>query len=93
MAHLVYKLSDVMNCRVCGMRQDDPPWGFSQEDPAYLICPCCGVEFGYEDCTSAGINQYRDRWLAGGAEWFEPKCKPVDWDLETQLEGIPARFR
>jgi len=50
------------------------------------------VEFGYEDCTATAAKNYRQGWVEKGAEWFEPKLKPDDWDLQKQLEAIPNGF-
>lgn len=57
-------------CRVCGYESDVPPWG---EDglPLFDICPCCGVEWGYEDALPAGVKQYRENWISRGAPWFD----------------------
>jgi hypothetical protein len=55
-------------CRVCGLIQDDPPWGNDNNTPSFNICSCCGVEFGYEDATLNAIKNYRTTWLANGAE-------------------------
>lgn len=79
-------------CRVCGFLQDELPWGESEDLPTFNICPCCGVEFGYEDATLYGIRRYRKLWLSGGAKWFNPKLQPKDWTLELQLKGIPTRY-
>ena len=38
-------------CRICGYRLGFEPWGDDEKTPNYEICPCCGVEFGNEDCT------------------------------------------
>jgi hypothetical protein len=82
-------------CRVCGFRQPDPPWGDDGKTPMFLICSCCGVEFGYEDAAPAGIRRYRDRWLnqPGGPAWWKAKEQPDDWDLQKQLAEIPDEFR
>lgn len=60
-------------CRVCGCVLDAPPWGDDGSTASFDICPCCGVEFGYEATTLAGIGEFRREWLAGGAKWFSPK--------------------
>ena len=81
------------NCRVCGLNQGFEPWEDDGESPTYAICSCCGVEFGYEDCTSFATKKYRDEWLKNGAKWFSPKDKPNDWSLDKQLQGIPDEFK
>ena len=50
------------NCRVCGYYIDDLPWGKEDNCPTYEICPCCGVEFGNEDCTKESTKQYREKF-------------------------------
>ena len=79
-------------CRVCGVMLGYAPWGVDGDTPDYSICPCCGVEFGYEDSLPSGVRAFRSRWIAAGTPWFEPALKPVDWDLDRQLELIPQQF-
>ncbi len=76
-------------CRVCGNPQADPPWGEDNQSPTYEICDCCGVEFGYGDCTPKAIKVFRDRWLVTGGNWKYPKYKPDNWSLEEQMKNIP----
>lgn len=80
-------------CRICGFVNDDITW----EDgiyPSYNICPCCGVEFGYEDSDLVSIKNYRDNWLSGGANWFRDiGLKRENWDLLSQLNNIPEVYR
>jgi CRISPR/Cas system-associated protein Cas10 (large subunit of type III CRISPR-Cas system) len=79
-------------CRVCGREFtiDNAPWN-DDEMPSHEICPCCGVQFGYEDDIYAGVNDYRNQWLNGGAKWFSPGLRPKDWILEAQLKNISER--
>jgi len=38
-------------CPICGFPDlDEPPYDSDGENPSFDICPCCGIEFGYEDC-------------------------------------------
>jgi len=80
-------------CRVCGLIQDEEPWGENGENPNFAICGCCGTEFGYEDCTRESVKANRKRWLVAGANWWALKEKPQDWDIEKQLQNIPASFK
>jgi hypothetical protein len=82
-----------MSCRVCGLLQGDPPWGEDGSSPTFNICPCCGVEFGYEDSLVKGVHLYREAWLKKGAPWQKPKNRPQDWDLEAQLSQVPGEFK
>lgn len=85
--------TDVHRCRVCGLYNEEPPWGPDGSSPLYVFCPCCGVESGYGDCSLIGARNHRERWIARGAPWFEPKEKPASWDLAEQLEHVPEDFR
>ena len=80
-------------CRVCGLKQNEPQWGIDEQTPTYNICDCCGVEFGYEDCTLIGIKSYRKKWLDGGAKWNCKKCQPNSWSLNEQLANIPKQYQ
>ena len=80
------------NCRVCGYFINDLPWGKDGNCPTYEICPCCGVEFGNEDCTKESTKQYREKWINEGAKWFEPEEKPLKWNKEEQFVNIPQEF-
>lgn len=77
-------------CRVCGLLQDQPPWGDDGLTPSFNICPCCGAEFGYHDATMKAIKTHRTKWLSTGAKWFVPNKKPNGWSLEKQLKQIQA---
>lgn len=85
--------SDIYNCRVCGLRLDDPPWSHDGCTPLYDYCPCCGVEFGYQDATPPGARRYREEWLNDGAIWSEPSEMPTDWNRVAQFGRIPDEFR
>jgi len=80
-------------CRVCGLQQDDLPWGENGYTPSFNICDCCGTEFGYQDATIKAIKKSREKWLNQGAKWFEQKSKPKTWVLEEQFRQIPAPFQ
>jgi hypothetical protein len=79
-------------CTVCGKMQDDLPWGEDGKCPNYDICDCCGVEFGYGDCTLKAIRASRERWLANGGKWRYPEEKPANWSLEMQMKNIPKEY-
>jgi hypothetical protein len=83
----------LFHCRVCGLRQADPPWGDDGRTPNFQICDCCGVEFGYEDVSPASVKSARSTWLAKGAPWFNPKARPLIWDVGKQMEAIPEAFK
>jgi hypothetical protein len=85
--------NNLYNCRVCGLRLDDPPWGDDGRTPLYEYCPCCGVEFGYQDSSPLGAKSYREKWVNDGAKWSEPAEMPPNWGLVAQLEQVPEEFR
>jgi hypothetical protein len=85
--------SDLYRCRACGWLLNEPPWGIDGHSPNFDYCPCCGVEFGYQDATPAGARKYREEWLKRGAPWNIPAEKPSGWVLEEQLKEVPAKFR
>lgn len=85
--------NDIYNCRVCGLCLDDPPWGHDGRCPSYEYCPCCGVEFGYQDANASGACNYRQKWLDDGAKWAEPAQRPPDWNPDAQIEHVPKEFR
>ena len=85
--------NDKNHCRVCGYLLEDPPWGDTGTNPSFEICPCCGVEFGYEDCTLDAIRAYRKKWLDAGAEWFDADERPDNWNVEAQIGLIPVRYK
>jgi hypothetical protein len=80
------------HCYVCGAPAEDPPWGEDGRTPQFEICPCCGCEHGYEDCTVAGIERLRAEWQSAGGVWREPKFKPANLSLEQQLAQIPGQL-
>lgn len=81
--------TEINFCPVCGYPLGDyNPWGDDGNTPTYNICPCCGVEWGNEDYTPESRMEYRNKWIAGGAKWFDPQKKPANWNLEEQLKNI-----
>lgn len=83
---------DIRHCRVCGFREDPPPWGEDGLSATFNLCTRCGVEFGYEDASLNGIRRYREEWIKHETPWFRPECKPEGWRLEEQLTSIPEGF-
>ncbi len=69
-------------CRICGLYIEDKPWGEDGLFPTYEVCPCCGVEFGYEDCTVESVLDYRERCITNGTKWSNLNQNPVDWILK-----------
>ena len=74
-------------CPVCG-------YGLSYRPADYHICPCCGTEFGYDD-VGTSVEELRQRWVAGGANWWSPvDPKPHRWNpfLQMALTVIPTSY-
>lgn len=70
-------------CPVCGFALAYPPDDF-------VICPSCGVEFGYET-AGRSFAELRREWVTTGARWasrVDPK--PKNWNPWLQL--IQAGF-
>lgn len=79
-----------MACHVCGYELDDPPWGPDGLSASFHICACCGLEFGYEDCSESGVIAHRERWKNSGYRWFGPRDRPPGWDPQDQMKNIPT---
>ena len=73
-------------CPVCGYPAlDEPPYDDSG-CPTYVICPCCGNEFGYDD-TSVAHVELRKKWIKKGMPWWSKRINPPDkWDPTQQLK-------
>jgi hypothetical protein len=82
-----------LRCRICGLKQESPPWGEDGRTPLFEHCPCCGVEWGYQDATPVGARRYRERWLKNGASWDNPAQRSPDWNLEDQMKHVAELFR
>jgi hypothetical protein len=80
-------------CRVCGYQpHGEPPYdaeGYGSQE----ICPCCGVQWGYQDSLPSAARRFREVWLARGAPWRMPEFRPPDWDLTEQLSPVPEAYR
>jgi len=83
----------LMHCRVCGLKQEEPPWGEDGKSPTYDYCACCGVEFGYGDAMVDACRRWRKKWIEGGAKWSEPDKMPSKWSFHEQIREVPRIFR
>tara|TARA_R110002124_G_scaffold89513_2_gene228779 strand:- start:2240 stop:2509 length:270 start_codon:yes stop_codon:yes gene_type:complete len=83
----------IHNCRICGFSLEEPPWGYDGKTPLYEFCPCCGVEFGYQDSSLEGVKRFREQWIENGMQWDEVKQKPDNWNPLEQFKNIPPEFR
>lgn len=72
-------------CPVCGFGLDYPP-----ED--FVICPSCGVEFGYET-PGRSYYQLRQEWVQGGAHWSSRVIpEPAKWNPYLQMISQHLRY-
>ena len=79
-------------CPVCGYDNlSDVPYDVFG-CPTYVICPCCGFEFGFDDESERqSFEEYRKRWIAEGFPFFNNKRKLRSWNhstMEKQLENV-----
>lgn len=73
------------DCPVCGYGGLSRPAYNEGGSASFEICPCCGVQFGYQDCgfPHAALRRI---WLSAGATWqSEVTRPPVKWDALEQL--------
>lgn len=76
-------------CHVCGFPElEDPPWGLQGNSSSHNICSCCGLQFGYHDCQLTAYEQNKKNWIDSGASWFDIELKPLNWNLDEQLNNI-----
>jgi len=67
------------SCPVCGYDN------LSHPPRDYMICPCCGTEFGNDD-FELSHNELRKEWILDGARWFSDHTPPPPgWNPTTQL--------
>jgi hypothetical protein len=79
-------------CAVCRYGDLGEPL-YVEGRPTWLICPCCGTQFGYEDAI-ANHNERRGRWIGEGMKWWSRYNRPPpDWNPLKQLAGLTLRGR
>jgi hypothetical protein len=61
-------------CPVCGYILSFAPWEDTSSSDE--ICPCCGIQFGYDDAAGGDINkrhliykEWRKCWIEEGMPW------------------------
>ena len=80
-------------CPVCGyVDLDFSPYD-NHGSPSFEICPCCGVEFGYDD-FSISHESLREKWVCNGFKWFSKHNKPPQgWNPIKQLEEASLKVK
>ncbi len=85
---------NTFSCPVCGFEGlPNPPYNKAGECPSFGICPCCGTQFGYDDCGRSHA-ELRRAWLQNGAYWYSTATPPpAGWDSVEQLRraGLAER--
>lgn len=82
-------------CPACGFYLDFMPW--ENLLPSDEICPCCGIQFGYDDAAGGDINkrsliykEWKKRWINEGMLWKSKGMEqPESWDPIEQLKNLP----
>lgn len=80
-------------CRVCWYKNSTKPWWDDNKTPTFDICPCCWVEFWYEDNNFISVILYRNKWINAGCIWFDINLKPNNWDFNIQKLNISDNFK
>jgi len=77
-----------VTCPVCGYRELPRP---AADD---LICPSCGTQFGYDDCSMSHV-ELRQEWIRRGLTWHSRVIpEPRNWSPLAQLTeaGFVVKF-
>jgi hypothetical protein len=97
-------MSTFFSCPICGYdRLDEPPYD-ENGNSSFDICPCCGIEFGYEDSRLINDtfidredpkgkyihnwNRLQTEWKKKCKLWHFPKYKLNNWDPIKQLKNV-----
>ncbi len=75
-------------CRICGYEPAEPPWGWDSRVPSYAFCPCCDVEWGYQDFWERSIDIFRSAWLEAGAPWRNAKVPHDGLTVAERLRRV-----
>jgi hypothetical protein len=73
------------DCPVCGYAHLARPAYNEAGSASFEICPCCGVQFGYQD---SGFPHAASRqiWLETGGTWScDVTAPPPEWNAREQL--------
>jgi len=84
---------NLYSCRICWFKNEDKPWWDDGKSPTFCFCPCCWVEFWYQDGCSKAIKMYRKRWIEEWMPWFKEEKKPENWSLKEQIKEVPEEYK
>lgn len=84
-------------CPACGFELGFEPWqGHSASDE---ICPCCWIQFGYDDCAGGNVHSrqdiydaWRQKWIAEGMLWRGTRRAPEGWNAVAQLRKAELAY-
>ena len=85
-------------CPVCGYDLGFPPWkGLSA---SHEICPCCGIQYGYDDMAEGDhskrnfiYKEWRSGWIKAGMGWDSIGIQPPrNWDPIKQLKNVELKM-
>ncbi len=79
-------------CPVCGYEHLPKPPHDEHGCPTYVICSCCGCEFGFDDDSEGHTySTYRKKWIDRGFPFFNKRKQPKGWNIRVikrQLENL-----
>ena len=64
------------------------------------LCPCCGIQFGYDDAAGGDLSkrtmiyqEWRKRWIARGIPWDSAEIEepPHIWNLRERPDKLVGR--
>lgn len=72
-------------CLVCGFPDlEQAPYDLGCA--TFVICPCCGTEFGNDDFTKSH-HELREEWINEGMKWWDSNPPPKNWNPHRQLRN------
>lgn len=73
----------IPTCPVCGYDKLPQPPFDEHGYPTYVICSCCGFEFGVTDESDGwSYASYREKWINDGCPFFLPMQRPPSWSMD-----------
>ena len=74
-------------CPVCGYPDLEEPAYDELGNSSFEICPCCAVEFGYQDANTSH-RELRRHWIEAGMPWqHKSPPQPEGWNPIEQLRS------
>ena len=81
-------------CPVCGFNLGYRAW--DGETASDELCPCCLIQFGYDDATGGNVAarrilyaKWRSEWVAAGMPWrSHGGGPPQEWNPMSQLNQL-----